>query len=203
MTRPQGLRQRKNAQVKQALYDAAMDLFRRKGFDETSVDEIAERAGYSRATFFNHFGAKKGVLRHYGQELQVLVEDLLKKADPATSPLERIREVVFAMTREAEEHIEEVRLIYTHSVRDPDYLFAPTPARKRVWEILIELVAEAQRRSEIRQDLSARELALHILFLYQGVVLAIVTGIGSPDVLLRSAWQFILGGVQGADHSTQ
>lgn len=41
----------KNAQVKQALYDAAMDLFRQKGFDETSVDQITAQAGYGRATF--------------------------------------------------------------------------------------------------------------------------------------------------------
>lgn len=109
--------------------------------------------------------------------------------------------MAFAIAREAEEHLEEVKLIYKHSMRDPNYLFAPTPARKCIWEILVQLVTAAQRCKQIRRDLAARELALHILFLYQGVVLAIITGIGTPDVLLRSAWQFILEGVKGGDRS--
>jgi AcrR family transcriptional regulator len=198
----EGLRQKKNELVKQALYDAAMELFREKGFDETSVDEIAEKAGYSRATFFNHFGIKQGVLRHYGHRLLYLVEELLDRSDPPASPLEMIRRVIFAMVREAEENIDEVRLICTYSLRDPSYLSEPTQARKHLWNILTELVSEAQQQGQIRRDLAARELALHILFLYQGVVLGIVTGTGSTESLLHSAWQFILGGVKNDNSST-
>ncbi len=98
-----GLRQKKNFLVKQALYRAAMELFQTKGFTETSVDEITERAGFSRATFFNHFGTKQGVLRLYGQRLQSLVENLLDQADPSISPLELIRQMISVMVREAEE----------------------------------------------------------------------------------------------------
>lgn len=198
-----GLRQKKNAVVKQALYDAAMELFRQKGFDETSVDEITERAGYSRATFFNHFGTKSGVLRYYGQRLQDLVEELLDRTQPSTPPLELIRQVIIAMVREAEENIDEVRLICTHSLRDPNYLSNPTQARKHLWNILTGLVSEAQQQGQIRRDLAARKLALHILFLYQGVVLAIVTGMDSTESLLHSVWQFILGGVKNENSSTQ
>ncbi len=190
-----GLRQKKNAQVKQALYDAAMELFRQKGFNETSVDEITERAGYSRATFFNHFGAKHGVLRQYGQRLQGLVEELVDQADPSVPPLDLIRQMINVMVCEAEENIDEVRLICTYSLLDPNYMSNPTPARKRLWEILTGLVTEAQLQDQIRRDLTAKELALHIFFLYQGVVLAIVTGIGSSESLLHSVWQFILTGV--------
>jgi AcrR family transcriptional regulator len=197
----QGLRQKKNAQVKQALYDAAMELFREKGFNETSVDEIAERAGYSRATFFNHFGVKQGVLRLYGQRLQDLVENLLGRSDPSTSPLELIRRMISEMIREAEENIEEVRLICTYSVLDPDYMLNPTPSRKRLFEMLTGLVSKAQHQELIRCDLTARELAMHIFFLYQGVVLTMVTGVGSYESLLHSVWQFILKGVSNENNS--
>ncbi len=198
-----GLRQKKNAQVKQALYDAAMELFRQKGFNETSVDEIAEKAGYSRATFFNHFGAKHGVLRHYGQRLQGLVEELLGRTDPPVPPLDLIRQMINVMVCETEENIDEVRLICTYSLLDPNYMSNPTPARKRLWQILTGLVTEAQLQKQIRRDLTSKELALHILFLYQGVVLAIVTGIGSSESLLHSVWQFILRGVKNENTSYQ
>lgn len=202
MSQPQGLRERKNAEAKRALHAAAMELFREKGFDETSVDEIVERAGFSRATFFNHFGAKQRVLRYYGHEVLKRVEDLIGKADPATSPLGLIQDVVAMMVGEAEAHREELRLIYTHSMRDPEYLFDATPARKRIFELFKELVTEAGERGEVRRDLPAEAIALHILFVYQGVVLALITGMGRSDSLLHSAWQLILGGINGGDART-
>lgn len=197
MRSSQGLRERKNAEVKRALYGAAMDLFRQKGFEKTSVDEITERAGFSRATFFNHFGTKQGVLREYGEELQRLVERVIGEKQSVSDPLELIRQLIMMMAREAEEHFEEVKLIYTYSVCDPSYLLDSTPARKRVFEMLTDLVTRAQGCRRIRRDLPAREMALHILFLYQGVVLAMITGMGDVESLLNSVWKFILEGAKG------
>jgi AcrR family transcriptional regulator len=194
-----GLRERKNAEAKKALYLAAMKLFRKQGFDGTTVDEIVEKAGFSRATFFNHFGTKQGVLRFYGQELQSHIEELIQGEEQAASPLELIREVIFAMAQEAATHLEEVKLIFTYSFRDPDYLFGQTPARKRAYEILTELVARAQEQGQIRRDISAPALALHILFLYQGVIFAMISGKGNLNALLQSAWQFILGGIHNGN----
>jgi len=44
------------------LAEAASDLFLERGYHHTSVDDIASRAGVSRATFFNYFPAKADVL---------------------------------------------------------------------------------------------------------------------------------------------
>jgi AcrR family transcriptional regulator len=45
-----------------ALEDAATELFLEQGYQNTSIDEIARRAGISRATFFNYFTTKSDVL---------------------------------------------------------------------------------------------------------------------------------------------
>lgn len=41
---------------------AALDLFARQGFDQTSVEQIARAAGMSRSTFFRQFGGKEDVV---------------------------------------------------------------------------------------------------------------------------------------------
>jgi AcrR family transcriptional regulator len=190
------LREKKNTEVKQALFTAAMELFRQNGFAATSVQAIAERAGYSRATYFNHFGTKQSVLRHYGQDLQERMAQSLVEVSPDSSPLERLREVLFAMAREADRHADDLKLIYRHSLSDPDYLARPTPARQRVFEMVCALVVEAQQGRGIRRDLPANVIAFHILSLYNGAVLAVVSGIERAEDTLQSAWPLILEGVR-------
>jgi AcrR family transcriptional regulator len=191
------LREKKNTEVKLALFKAAMTLFREKGFDATSVEEIAEQAGFSRATYFNHFGTKEGVLRYYGQRLQDRMERLLAESDPSVAPLERIRAMIFEMAREAERHREDLKPVLLYSLRDPGFFTRPTPARVRVLKMVSNLVSEAQQKGQVRRDLSARQQTHHIMSLYQSVVLVVIMGLGRAGPMLRSAWSFILGGVRG------
>ena len=192
-----GLRERKNIAVKQAFFDAAMELFKQKGFDGTSVDEIAERAGFSRATYFNHFGTKQGVLRFYGQRLQEQVEASLVGTDPTSLALDRIRELLLTMAREADVHSEELKLVYLYSQYDTEYLTRPTPARIRVFEMVEELVSEAQRDRQVRTDIKARDLAFHVLAIYQGAVMASIAGYTKVEPVMETGWSFLLDGVRG------
>jgi AcrR family transcriptional regulator len=58
-TRRGGRPRRSSAEV---LADAAAELFLEQGYGRTTVDQIAARAGVSRATFFNYFPAKSDVM---------------------------------------------------------------------------------------------------------------------------------------------
>src|SRR5215467_11285087 len=55
------------------VYDAAISLFDRQGFEKTTVDEIAEAAGISRRSFFRYFASKDDLLADtivdYGRSL--------------------------------------------------------------------------------------------------------------------------------------
>jgi AcrR family transcriptional regulator len=57
-----GLRERKRHQTRQQLISAAMRLFEQKGYEQTTVAEIASSAGVSTKTFFNYFASKDEVL---------------------------------------------------------------------------------------------------------------------------------------------
>ncbi len=58
------------ARTKRALADAAVDLFIRQGYEETSIEEIAAAAGVSRRTFFRYFPTKEAVI------LEPMVDDI-------------------------------------------------------------------------------------------------------------------------------
>lgn len=68
---------------------AALELYAERGFDETTVAEIAERAGVTERTFFRHFSDKREVLFH-GDELARNVADALRAAPRDLSPLDAV-----------------------------------------------------------------------------------------------------------------
>ena len=77
------------------LLGAALALYRENGFDQTTVAEIAERAGLTERTFFRYFGDKRGVLfAGQGRLLELYPATIAAGPDSAT-PLD----LVAAMTR--------------------------------------------------------------------------------------------------------
>jgi AcrR family transcriptional regulator len=61
--KPPGRRERKKLETRRRIYRAAMDLFAEKGFEATTVDEIAERADVAKGTVFNYFPHKRAFLQ--------------------------------------------------------------------------------------------------------------------------------------------
>jgi AcrR family transcriptional regulator len=67
-----------------------MDLYSERGFDNTTVAEIAERAGLTERTFFRHFEDKREVLFGGAGALQQLLVSQVVNAPRAQTPLEAI-----------------------------------------------------------------------------------------------------------------
>lgn len=57
-----GLRERNRQDQRARILDAAFELFAEHGFDDVTVAGVAERAGVARATVFNHFDSKQGLI---------------------------------------------------------------------------------------------------------------------------------------------
>jgi len=60
--RTDSLTERKRRRAKEAIRQAALELFNERGFDAVSVTDIAERAEVGRTSFFRYFGDKQEVL---------------------------------------------------------------------------------------------------------------------------------------------
>jgi AcrR family transcriptional regulator len=72
------------------LEKAALDLYGENGFDNTTVAEIAERAGLTERTFFRHFADKREVLFAGAGALQELLVSAVIGAPNSTTPIAAI-----------------------------------------------------------------------------------------------------------------
>jgi AcrR family transcriptional regulator len=72
------------------LSQAAMELFVERGFEQTTVAEIAQRAGLTERTFFRYFTDKREVLFAGAGELQDLLVRAVAQAPDSAAPLDAI-----------------------------------------------------------------------------------------------------------------
>ena len=72
------------------LQEAALALYDERGFDQTSVEEIAERAGLTKRTFFRHFSDKREVLFGGGAMAEGQFVAAVREAPPAAGALDAV-----------------------------------------------------------------------------------------------------------------
>jgi AcrR family transcriptional regulator len=84
--------------ARERLVLAALDLFADQGYDNTTVTQIANRAGLTKTTFFRHFSDKREVL-FAGQEAHSrLLADGAAAAPDSAAPLEAVAAALDALT---------------------------------------------------------------------------------------------------------
>jgi len=94
----EGLRERKKERTRRALIEAAIDLFDRKGYDETTVAEIAAAAEVSTRTFFSYFRTKEDILFSDTEtrvDIALAAIDARGPADRPADVLQRAIRVIF------------------------------------------------------------------------------------------------------------
>jgi AcrR family transcriptional regulator len=90
-SKPMSLRERKKARTRQALVEAALRLFTERGYEATTVADIAEAAEVSPRTFFTYFPAKEDVLFANAQDRIERLRAALARRAPDESFLDGLR----------------------------------------------------------------------------------------------------------------
>jgi AcrR family transcriptional regulator len=128
-----GLQVRKQDFVRGEIWNAAVDLFAKKGYDGTTVEEIADVAGVSRRTFFRYYASKDDLMVKAIDSYGDLLATAVRGATSDARPLEIVRHVV---TRVAEAVIVQPR------VRDNMAISTKSPAARRAQLAELEIVTE-------------------------------------------------------------
>lgn len=153
-------RQRRSAEIRERLFRSALGLFVKKGFAETTVEDITEAADVGKGTFFNYFPSKDHILIAFGEmqlgKLEAAVADVRRTSEPIPDFL---RTLVDRMTQEPTQNPEIIRAILQAYLSTTPVREAMLDLQKRVQGLHTELVRLGQQQGEIRDDLPAEEIA--------------------------------------------
>ena len=110
-----GLRERKKARTRAAIQEQALRLFRERGYDATTVEQIADAAEVSPSTFFRYFGSKEDVVIYdYLDPIMIEAWNAQPKELGPVQAMRRAMVQVFAglTPEQVEDMNERARLIY-------------------------------------------------------------------------------------------
>ncbi|MBV8137991.1 MAG: TetR/AcrR family transcriptional regulator [Deltaproteobacteria bacterium] len=156
-----GLREEKKAEQRRAILDAAVALFRRRGYGRTRVQDIIARLRISEATFFNYFPAKDALLDAFAEEqLDETAVNLAMLLNQKDLPVpDRIRGLMrlWALGLSADRKFSEIMTARSQLLSAPQGILREKVLRN--YQLFERLFAEGQRRGEIRRDAQPRQLA--------------------------------------------
>jgi AcrR family transcriptional regulator len=151
-----GLRERKKAKTQAAIQAAALKLFQERGYDETTIEQIADAAEVSPSTFFRYFPTKEDVVLLDLNDELVIAE--FKAQPPELSAIQALRNAFRAITDQlTPEQIEIDRQRQALILSNPEL-------RARMWDEIagmIDLIAEvgAERAGREADDFELRVFA--------------------------------------------
>ncbi|WP_214411808.1 TetR family transcriptional regulator [Sphaerisporangium fuscum] len=90
----EGLRERTRQAMRAELAEIALRMFLERGFEETTVDDIAREAGMSKRTFFRYFPSKEDVVFGDADDLGEQVAQEIRARPPGEDPWESLRVVL-------------------------------------------------------------------------------------------------------------
>lgn len=155
-----GRRERRTVETRERLFRSALDLFAKKGFAETTVEDITEAADVGKGTFFNYFPSKDHILLAFGEmqlaKLEAAVAEV--RTSGATMP-EFLRSLGLRMTQEPVRHPGIIRTLLQAYLSSTPVRTEMIELQKRVHALHSEIIRIGQQRGEIRSDLPAAEIS--------------------------------------------
>lgn len=166
-------RMQKKERTKQKILSEALYLFREKGFDDTTVQEITEAANVAKGTFFNYFPTKESIMQSLAEDRLHQVESYIDKyALQRLALFSRIRAYVSYFLGEYQLNPQLTRKVWQHVVEHEVLL-------RSHWE---QLLYDSEHRGEIKPHLDIRAWS-HIMNSHFHYLLATSTAVNREEFI--------------------
>lgn len=161
--------ERRKEQKKDNIRRAALELFQALGFRKVSINDIAQKAGVSQVTIYNHFGSKDELVRDVIKSLFYRMLDKYRDIIREEIPfLEKLQAIVFDKSDIVGQFHGE--LTQAALSQDPEMRqFVESMWRGEVNQMLIDLFEDGRKQGYISPDISQEAILSYYEIFRQGM----------------------------------
>lgn len=173
-----GIRETKKKETRQAIMQAAVTLFSEKGFEKTSIEELAKAAGIGKGTIYGYFQTKSDILHAFCEdELETLHVELTTNADKEIPILQQMVSIYMSEFNQITQNREFARIFMQQTAFPRDVDMEKHLANEdNYFKLLFPLLEKAQERGELRRDIDLLYITGHFYGLYLLLVSAWFSG---------------------------
>ena len=155
-------------EMRRRIQETALDLFDREGFENVSVEEIAQAAGCSVGNIYHYFKSKDELAIQLTQHVDEAYQ-VLEQADTDRSGREKLLDFV-GRSLEISVGDEVLYKAFIHGLRYPEQGVLKGSEKRVYYRLLGELVDLCRREGSIRQELTTAEVVEELVTLHRGML---------------------------------
>ena len=158
--------------TKENIYNVALDLFLEKGFEATTVEDIAERSGMSPTDFSKYFPQKESILPSFlRKHIEDVREKIQARMDQETLTSDKLRAIYLALTVIVEENESLIQWVLIESLRLRAYHQEKESVFNAIIDFTVKAIQAGQEKGEVFLSIDPLKIAqiLESVFFFTAV----------------------------------
>jgi AcrR family transcriptional regulator len=164
------------------IVEAALEVFTKKGYHDTTMDDIAERLGVSKGALYLYFKSKEELYRAILNARFHNLTDLLRStASDGQTPAKTCEEFFEDLTKDSSSLGHSFEVI-SEASRNPVLAKVVRENYRDTVEVIEQCLKEWRREGSFRKDIDTHMLAEGLVALFDGLMVCLAIGIERPEV---------------------
>ncbi|MDW7771300.1 MAG: TetR/AcrR family transcriptional regulator [Desulfobulbaceae bacterium] len=163
-----GLREQRKKRTRAAILEAALHLFSRQGYENTSINQMAKAAGIGKGTIYSYFQSKSEIFLAFCEDQFVFIDRELSEKSRRGKPLiEQLLTLFMGEFQFVSRNKEFGRILMRETVFPKELTVERSQELDNKYiELMVPLFKQAQKRGELRTDLELILVVGHFYGLY-------------------------------------
>lgn len=173
-------------EAKSKIVEAARIVFAKKGYHDTTMDDVAKKVGVSKGALYSYFKSKEDLLEEITLESHQALRTILSETSKCNNLEDSLEKVYNMITKKYKGNLHTHFEMVALASHDPAIRKIAFDDYQKDIEAVEAFVEEKKKQGTIRTDVKAIELAELFTALYLGTLAKLI--IGYPDKEVREQW---------------
>ncbi|HIW34927.1 MAG TPA: TetR/AcrR family transcriptional regulator [Candidatus Paenibacillus intestinavium] len=160
------LRETRKQDTKEHIFMQAIQLFKEKGYEGVTVQEIATACGIAKGTFFNYFSKKEELLLYLGESQLQLLDQNSKNYREIEDPKTKISALLGGLLKRYSEEGDLMKLVVSELVRSAFLAEMESNSIRKLQQMLMDIVNEAKQSGKLQSNQDTELIASAVVGAY-------------------------------------